>query len=89
MDYSDTKFKIAKEIAIELKLSGADSIFVCDAIQKNMNAYFSSMPHVKKFARLTGCSDVNQAVYCLDLNSWNTAMAVKYFQENAVKVNLQ
>jgi len=89
MDYSDTKLKIAKEIIQKFNFSGMDSAFVCDTIQKNMDAYFSSMPHVKKFSKLTGCNDVKQAVYCLDMHSWNTGIAAKYFNENAVKANLQ
>lgn len=89
MDYLNTRFTIAKEIVQNFNMSGADSIFVCECIQKNLDSYFSEMPHVKKFSSLTGCNDVGQAVYCLDLHSWNTGMAVKYFQENAVTVNLQ
>ncbi|AIW02812.1 hypothetical protein [Acinetobacter phage P577] len=89
MDYSNTKFQLAKEIVQKFNLNGKDSVFVCNSIQKHMDLYFSEMPQVKKFSSMTGCQDVRQAVYCLDMHSWNTGMAVKYFQENAVKVNLQ
>ncbi|MGQ1358479.1 hypothetical protein ACT414_18945 (plasmid) [Acinetobacter baumannii] len=89
MDYLNTKFNLAKEIVQKFNLSGMDAVFVCDSVQKNMDSYFSEMPQVKKFSSMTGCQDVSQAVYCLDMHSWNTGMAVKYFQENAIKVNLQ
>lgn len=90
MDYLNTRFSIVKGISEGLNLKYPEDINkVREILESNLNKYFSNMPHVKKFASLTGCNDVSQAVYCLDLHSWNTGMAVKYFQENAVKVNLQ
>lgn len=89
MDYAQTKLNVIRSITESLGLKGLDAAKVSNLVQLNMDLYFSKMPHVKKFSKLTGCNDVSQAVYCLDLHSWNTGMAVKYFQENAVKVKLQ
>jgi len=90
MDYLNTRLSIVRDISEGLSLKYPEDIRkVRDILEIHLGKYFSDMPHVKRFSKLTGCNDVSQAVYCLDLHSWNTAMAVKYFQENAVKVNLQ
>lgn len=90
MDYLRTSFNMTRDITQSLDLKYPEDIRkVRDIVKSNMDLYFSEMPHVKKFQNLTGCSDIGQAVYCLDMCSWNTNMAAKYFKDNAVKVNLQ